>query len=486
MKVSKKKFSTTPLTDNLKEEYALVDTELETAIKQLKLFAKSHLYGLAKKRGVPLVNVMFSILIWPLLSIRSLHFFCGNRLAAYFSGKKDVLYDFLKRQNINWRGYRLHIAKQAYNFHQLNIEKIQAGVFDDTIKQRRGKKVGGVSSHYDHTIGKSVMGQQILEMGLATSKAYLPLDSQIYVGDKKVQKAQLEDHRSIVGYDLADAMNSDKNQMMRKMLKRTKKAGFRLTHVIADAWFGNKENIKAIVNADLIGILRMKKSNLQYIYRGRLYTLTQLHFMLQRQMTRVKGMNYKTYVVNVSLELSEDKKKSERIQVRLMFSSPLNADKENWVVFLSTDPRLSTEQILFIYSLRWGIEVYFKEVKQHFGLLKEQTGDYAVHYASIHLAAIRFIIIMHIMLNSGDSFGTVRNRLTKRLETITFARILWELFRALIFSTLDGMQDFLNADVIELIKKKIDLDVSNFLDKALQLDELHIESELKAQKCGEL
>jgi hypothetical protein len=32
MKVSKKKFSTTPLIDNLKEEYGLVDTELETAI----------------------------------------------------------------------------------------------------------------------------------------------------------------------------------------------------------------------------------------------------------------------------------------------------------------------------------------------------------------------------------------------------------------------------------------------------------------------
>jgi hypothetical protein len=43
MKASKKKFSTTSLTDSLKKEYALVDTELETAIKQLKLFAKGYL-----------------------------------------------------------------------------------------------------------------------------------------------------------------------------------------------------------------------------------------------------------------------------------------------------------------------------------------------------------------------------------------------------------------------------------------------------------
>jgi hypothetical protein len=400
-----------------------------------------------------------------------------------------VLYDFLKRQNINWRGYRLHVAKQAYKFHQLNVEKIQAGVFDDSIIQRRGKGVGGVSSHYDHTIGKHVMGQQILEMGLATPKAYLPLDSQIYVGDKKVQKGKLEDHRSAVGHDLANAMNCDKNQMMRNMLSRTKRLGFRLTHVIADAWFGNKKNIKAIIKAGLIGILRMKRSNLQYIYRGRLYSLAMLHTMLRRQMHRLKGTNYKAYVVNVTLELSDDKKKSERIQVRLLFSAPLNADKNNWIVFLSTDPHLSIGQILSIYSLRWGIEVYFKEVKQHFGLLKEQTGDYAVHYASIHLAAIRFIIIMHIMhimLNTGDCFGAVRNKLTKRLEVVTFARILWELFRALIFGTLENMQNILKAEIIELIKTRIDKNVSDFLDKALQLDEFHIEAELKAQKCGGL
>jgi hypothetical protein len=71
MKASKKKFSTTPLADNLKEEYALVDTELETTISQLKLFAKGHLFGPTKKRGILLVNVMVFNLIWPLLSIRS-------------------------------------------------------------------------------------------------------------------------------------------------------------------------------------------------------------------------------------------------------------------------------------------------------------------------------------------------------------------------------------------------------------------------------
>ncbi len=104
MNNTSKKLSYTPVTDNLKTEYAIVDNELEKAVEELGLFTKAHLYGVEKTKGYPLKQVMFSVLIWPLLSVASLNFFCGNRLPAFLKGGKDVLYDFLKRQNINWRG----------------------------------------------------------------------------------------------------------------------------------------------------------------------------------------------------------------------------------------------------------------------------------------------------------------------------------------------------------------------------------------------
>lgn len=211
-------------------------------------------------------------MVWPLLTVTSLHFFCGNRLSAYFNGDKDVLYDFLKRQNINWRGYRLHTVKQFYKKHELAKESIRAATFDDTIKHRRGKNVAAVSSHFDHTLGKHVMGQQVLEMGLSTPKAYAPLDSQIYVSETKVQyaKKKLNDHRSTVGRDYMDARFIDKNQMLRDMLKRAIRAGISFTHAIADSWFGNRDNIKAVISLGLVAIFRMKRGNLQYILNGRL------------------------------------------------------------------------------------------------------------------------------------------------------------------------------------------------------------------------
>ena len=175
------------------------------------------------------------------------------------------------------------------------------------------------------------------------------------------------------------------------------------------------------------------------------------------------------------------KKQEEWVQIRLLFSCPVNQYKDNWAVFLSTDVQLDAEKILQLYSLRWSIEVYFKEIKQHLGFLKEQSGDYAVHYASIHLCAIRYLLIVDSMLRSGEAFGKMRNHISGKLEMLTFARLLWELFKALIGGALDSLLQTIPQKTILLIKYKINETVCNFLNKALQLDEDYLFAEQKAE-----
>ncbi len=46
----------------------------------------------------------------------------------------------------------------------------------------------GASSHFDHVKGRHVMGQQVLTLGLATQEAFLPLDSQIFIGQSKAHE----------------------------------------------------------------------------------------------------------------------------------------------------------------------------------------------------------------------------------------------------------------------------------------------------------
>ena len=488
MENKNRSLSWTPFSDNLKNDLVIVDNELEKSVMELGIFQNVARFGLVKTKGSSLRQVLFSLFIWPLLTMSSLSFFCGNRMSAFLKGGKDVLYDFLKRQDIDWRGYRRHAARQLYKRHRLAETKIRAATFDDTIKHRRGKKVAATSSHFDHTLGKHVMGQQVLEMGLATEKGYVPLDSRVYVGEKKRQygKNAIVDYRRCVGREYAAAMYGDKNELFRDSLKRAINAGFDFTHVLADSWFGNKENIKSAVSSSLTAIFRMKRGNLRYVLNDKRYTVTELYALIKRRMTRLGKSRYRTYALNVYLDLSQDKKNPDLLPIRLVFSSAINQQKDNWVVFLSTDIELSAEEILEIYALRWSVEVYFKEVKQHFGFLKEQTGDYAVHFASIHLAAIRFILIAHGALSNGVTFGRVRDKITKQLEYLTFARLLWELFRALIFGVLDSLREIIPSATLVLIKSEINSRVTAFLDQALQLDEKYVLNELKAEAIGAL
>ena len=76
------------------------------------------------------------------------------------------------------------------------VEK-RAFVIDDSLKQRRGKKVEGSSKHFDHNESRVVQGHQVLEMGMAGEKGFLPLDRQIYMGKSNpVSKPEDKDFRT--------------------------------------------------------------------------------------------------------------------------------------------------------------------------------------------------------------------------------------------------------------------------------------------------
>jgi hypothetical protein len=152
---------------------------------------------------------------------------------------------------------------------------------------------------------------------------------------------------------------------------------------------------------------------------------------------------------------------------------------------LCTDVDYTIEKILRIYALRWSIEVYFKEVKQNMGFLKEQTGDYVVHYASIHLAAIRYSLFFNLMLDNGSlSFGEIRSKITGKLERLSFATVLWELFKSIIHGTLDQFEQSIGGKMIKTIKDAIDCTVEKFLQQALQMDDTSCQRQIKAEALG--
>ena len=138
-------------------------------------------------------------------------------------------------------------------------------------------------------------------------------------------------------------------------------------------------------------------------------------------------------------------------------------------------------------SIRGNLKVYFKEIKQNLGFLKEQSGRYQVAYASVHLVAIRYLLLFEAMLRGGQlSYGEIRDRESGRLLSLTYAALLWQLFRALIEGALEGLVRDLGRKIIKKVLAAIDQSVERFLNQALQISPQQISVQLKAEALGYL
>ena len=492
---SRRPRSYTPVSDALNQPFTFADTELSEGIQRHSLIG---LLGAAISRkrrpdGEPLPNLLCALLIWPLLKVKSIHCFCAE-LCQILTGRLSVLYDFLGREDINWHGFSSAVARRVYQGNEMGSRSECAFVVDDTSKARAGRKVEGTSSYYDHTEGRHRTGHQVLQLGLVGQKGFLPIEAQLVMGQKcaidKPKDKPFKDQRSSAARDMRRAREQSKHQLFRDMLQRAVRAGFRALFVLADAWFGCKENIACCLDNNLTGIFQMKRGNLAYQYQGQSYTASQLYTRVQRKMQpKNRHARYKTASLTVRINLeTDDRQPAHWAEVRLVFSAPVQSSHaDTWVVFLCTNVTLSDSRILEVYALRWSIEVYFKEIKQNLGFLKEQSGRYQVAYASVHLAALRYLLLFEAMLRSGQlTYGEIRDRESGRLQTLTYAVLLWQLFRALIEGALEGLMKQLGTKIVQKVLSAIDQTVEEFLNDALHMSPKQVSVQFKAEELGYL
>jgi hypothetical protein len=415
-------------------------------------------------------------------------------LCQFLAGEVSVLYDFLGREDINWRGLDSELSRRVYQANEMGCRSDSAFVVDDSSKARAGRKVEGTSCYFDHTEGRHRIGHQMLQLGLASPKGFLPIEAQLVMGEKgainKPKDKPFKDQRSSAARDMRRAQEQTKHQLLREMIPRALRAGFKAKYALADSWFGCKENVACCLDNDLTAIFQMKRGNLAYQYQGQSYTASELYAKVQRQMRpKNRRARYRTASLVVRLNLETDDQQPARwVEVRLVFSAPVRANHaQTWVVFLCTDVTLSDAKILEVYALRWSIEVYFKEIKQNLGFLKEQSGRYQVAYASVHLAAIRYLLLFEAMLRNGQlSYGEIRDKESGRLQTLTYAVLLWQLFRALIEGALDSLIKALGRTIVKKVLSAIDQTVEAFLTDALHMSPHHVSVQLKAEELGYL
>jgi SRSO17 transposase len=442
----------------------------------------------SKRSGTPVGDVTYLLMLWVWLKVDSVAMFSRDALLSFSAAKKDALYDLLNREDLDWRKLQLLTAKKVLKANPKN--QLSAFVIDDTVKTRCGKRMPGVSSHFDHLTARCVMGQQIVTLGVANDEQFVPVDNEIFISQVKEQSLDYKftDGRSIAAKRYQKSKIQTKPEMVCDMIARAIRGGINADYFLADAWFATKHILRMTIEHSLVAIVRMKKNKMKY----RLSVGGVSHLLCAKALYQqhVKGqwqtlnhVPYQSKSIAVELNLaSSDKEPAQWVKVKLLFVRSVNeekqqASKHDWALFLTTDSQLEDEKILEVYALRWGIEVYFKEAKQKLGFLKEQSRHYSAYIASIHLTGLRFCLLLFAKQEEGSArLSDVRNDFEESLSCLNFASKLWGLFKALIAGALNEMTSLTNVDKDDVLNK-IEETVVDFFTQVMQMDSFTLRQE---------
>jgi len=124
----------------LNDPVTYIDNVFADGWKRLRFSSLIKKAGFSKRSGTDVNEVVYLLLIWKWLNVSSISVFTQKAIGLFSHAKKDVMYDMLKREDINWREFNVQSAKRVYKKHGLENAKLKAFVLDDSIKQRRGKK----------------------------------------------------------------------------------------------------------------------------------------------------------------------------------------------------------------------------------------------------------------------------------------------------------------------------------------------------------
>ncbi|MCI0553732.1 MAG: transposase, partial [Anaerolineae bacterium] len=193
----------------------LMDNVFASLWKQVGMKTLLSRAGFKKRSGTPIDAVLYALSLWLWLKKASIGMLVREGLQGAMG--KDVLYDTMNREDLNWRKYHEQIAYKAVRTFKTAGKK--AFVVDDTIVQRFGKKMPGISSHFDQPSGRYVMGQQVLTLGLTCADGFVPLDSELFISQTKQQPLHqpFREGRSPVAKRYRVAQQQTKPEMVKAM-----------------------------------------------------------------------------------------------------------------------------------------------------------------------------------------------------------------------------------------------------------------------------
>lgn len=413
---------------------------------------------ITKLTGYHPSNILFVLFMMPILNVKTVHSYCRRMWDGWFKSGKDAFYRF-KENPYNWRTFLNQVNKHIFS--SINLEKSPKNetyfVLDDTITEKRGKRIENVSFVHDHNLKRSVNGFCTVLLGLLTQNGFYALDFAYRFGKKRHLKSpeRIGDKKTASGQRSFEAKYKTKPQLALMMIENAVKRGIKAGYVLFDSWYASPvfiNNIRKIANGAIHVICRLKNDKTQYIYKGNLYNLSELYIKAKPRFKKDKKTGLKLSRINALLPES---KQGITIVFSKGYREPDESDvkgkkeekKPKWAAFLSTDTSLHVSTIIQKYTRRWSIEVCFKECKQMLGLGKDQSNNFNGQVFATTTSFFRYNLLNYLNEKENyDTLGILFEHLIDEAAVITYSKRLWLFFKELFSNSIKAIFDLFNID----------------------------------------
>lgn len=410
------------------------------------------------------------------VGIENVKGYLGSFLQSIFKAEKDTFYRFEKCENINWLKIQYAVAReikkrtdeiQPEPIDDKRTEEYTCLILDDSDTLKTGRKIERISKVFSHTTRRNVLGQKTLTLAYWNKKSLTPLEfskhgetnkdgSPLGVTNKQIKnqfsKIRNEDspgNKRVLQYD------QDKITAGLEMLERAKKEGFNAQYLLFDSWFFCKDILDKAVELDIKIVGMAKMGNAKYKHWGdQEYNAKELLKIAQKKKEIRYCKRYKSYYAEFTVEY-------KGTIVKLFLSK--YSRKGSWNLLITNDLKLNYIQAVKIYSIRWSIEVMFKELKQNLGFEKCQSTDFDAHIAHTTLCFIQYAILAYLKrVYEYETIGQLFKELQNDNKMLTIADQIWNL----IMEILKELSELIEFDLHDLLTKIFKQDkMSGFIMK---------------------
>jgi hypothetical protein len=274
-------------------------------------------------------------------------------------------------------------------------------IFDDTIQEKKWTDESNIMCwHFDHTVGKSVRGINMLNALYYSNGVSIPVAFEII---EKFQYSEIDTR------EVKRKAQISKNELMREMIQTAINNRLKFRFILIDTWFSAKENFEFIVkrNKEFIAALKSNRlfaSSIEDKHKGNFKRVDELELSDKQSMRGyLKGYDKEVVIV-----------------CRIFTNKDGSMGSLNLVC---SDITLDGDTIATIYEKRWKVEEFHKSLKHNVDLAKSPTKTIRTQSNHIFLSVLSFFKLECLKIKHNLNHFALRAKLLLKANQIAYSEL---------------------------------------------------------------